>query len=163
MTLCTNEILAQVLKVGLSSILSCILVILILRGFCREGTLINRLVLPPVRDNFYNKCTAWKNEFVFLSLKDNKAYIGTLWKYPENPQLRHDSQTISIIPLVSGYRCADKHIIWNTHYPKYKNEADVFNMETLIPRSEIITFRKFHDQTFQYFYKQQIESNVPNN
>ena len=61
-------------------------------------------IFLPVQDNFYKKCLEWENSFVLVTLKNEKAYIGILWKYPESPKSRHESQTISIIPFKSGYR-----------------------------------------------------------
>ena len=46
---------------------------------------------------------------MLLTLKNGKAYIGILWKYPEHPKSRYESQTISIIPLRSGYREKEKN------------------------------------------------------
>ena len=107
----------------------------------------------PINDNFYNKCVAWENKFVLLTLKNGKAYIGVLWKYPENPKSRHESQTISIIPFKSGCRVEDtKKINWNTDYPEYKDKSQFASMEVIIPRSEIITFGIFNEETFKYFY-----------
>lgn len=42
-----------------------------------------------------------------LTLKNRKAYIGIPWKYPENPRSKHESQTISIVLIKSGYRKRD--------------------------------------------------------
>ena len=115
---------------------------------------ITKRVFTSVEDNFYKKCIEWENKFILLSLKNNKAYIGILWKYPENPKSRHESQTISIAPCISGYRDGNtKKVIWNTYYPEYKDKSDIMNMEVIIPRSEIITFGKFNKKTFEHFYK----------
>ncbi len=65
---------------------------------------ITKIFFPPPHDNFYNKCIEWENKSIFLTLKNSKAYIGILWKFPENPKSRHESQTISIVPFKSGYR-----------------------------------------------------------
>ena len=67
-----------------------------------------RMVFPPVYDNFYRKCVEWENKAIILTLKNGKAYIGILWKYPKNPKSKYESQTISIIPLQSGYREKEK-------------------------------------------------------
>ena len=107
-----------------------------------------------VQDNFYKKCIDWANKEILLTLKNNKAYHCLLWKYPENPKSRHESQTISIIPFKSGYRNKEtKKVTWNTYYPEYKNYNHFVDMEVIIPRSEIITFGKFNSSVFKHFYK----------
>ena len=112
-----------------------------------------KFISVPVYDNFYNKCVAWENKFVLLTLRTGKAYIGILWKYPEIPKSRHESQTISIIPFKSGHRDEDaKKIDWNTDYPEYNDESQFVDMEIIIPRSEIITFGKFNKKIFEHFY-----------
>ena len=121
---------------------------------------IAKFIFIPIQDNFCKKCIKWENEFVILTLKNGKAYIGVLWKYPENPRARHESQTISIIPFQSGYRDQlTQKVIWNTFYPEYKEEAHYLNMEVIIPRSEIITFGKFSPETFKFFKEQEQKSN----
>ena len=110
-------------------------------------------IFLPVHDNFYKKCIAWENRFILLTLNNGKAYIGVLWKYPETPNSRYESQTISIIPFKSGYRVeATKEIKWNIDYPEYENESQFVDMEVIIPRTEIITFGKFNERIFKYFY-----------
>ncbi len=121
---------------------------------------IAKQIFSQIQDNFCKKCIKWENEFVILTLKNEKAYIGVLWKYPENPRARHESQTISIIPFQSGYRDRiTKKVIWNTFYPEYKKEAHYLNMEVMIPRSEISTFGKFSLETFKFFKEQEQKSN----
>ena len=113
---------------------------------------ISRWIFLPAYDNFYKKCIEWENKEIFLTLKNEKAYHCLLWKYPENPKSRHESQTISIIPLKSG--CRDektKKMIWNSPYPEYRDKSDLVNMEVIIPRTEIITFGKFSKRTFEHF------------
>ena len=83
-----------------------------------------------------------------------------LWKYLENPRSRHESQTISIVPIKSGYRKQDtKQVVWNTNYPQYKKEPDPVDddgidddIELMIPRSKILTYGKFSEKTFKHFY-----------
>lgn len=131
-------------------------------------------ILPKIRDNFYKKCFHWENELVFLTLKNDKTYIGRLWKYPENPQEKYELQTISIVPFVSGYRDEEKKIVWNNFYPEYQistNEIDkkestsdmqtedkkkisLSDMEVIIHRSEILTFGKFNKNVNAHFAKQ---------
>ena len=120
--------------------------------------LISEWIFPSVQDNFYKKCVEWENEDILLTLKNGKAYIGVLWKYPENPRSRHESQTISIIPIRSGYRKQDtKQVVWDTNYPHYETASDFIDMELMIPRSEILTYGKFSKKTFKHFYNIQEE------
>jgi len=108
-----------------------------------------------VYDNFYKKCIEWENKEILLTLKNGKTYQGLLWKYPESPKSRHESQTISMVPFKSGYRSdKTKEVVWNTYYPKYENYFDLVDMEIIIPRTEIITFGKFNNKTFEHFEKQ---------
>ena len=110
-------------------------------------------IFLPVQDNFYKKCLEWENSFVLVTLKNEKTYIGVLWKYPESPKSRHESQTISIIPFKSGYRDEKtKEVIWNINYPEYNNKSQFTNMEIIIPRTEIVTFGKFNEESFKHFY-----------
>ena len=112
---------------------------------------IGKWIHIPIYDNFYKKCLEWKNKFVLLILRNGKTYIGILWKYPENPKARHESQTVSIVPFKSGYRAEDtKKITWNIDYPEYKNKSQFIDMEIIIPRTEIITFGKFNKKVFEH-------------
>ena len=118
---------------------------------------IAKRIFLPAEDNFYKKCVEWENEEILLTLKNRKAYYGILWKYPENPESRHESQTISIVPCISGYRDeTTKKVIWNTYYPEYENKTNLKDRELIIPRSEIITFGKFNKKVFNHFYKESI-------
>ena len=104
---------------------------------------------PAIYDNFYKKCIEWENQLVILTLKNDKSYIATLWKYPEVLTSKYESQTISIVPSLSGYRDKEtKEIIWNTPYPVYENKDQIKSMEIIIPRSEIMTFGKFNQAFF---------------
>ena len=106
----------------------------------------------PVYDNFYKKCIEWENEKIILTLKNEKVYKGLLWKYPDSPKSRHESQTISIVPLKSGYRKIEtKKVVWDTNYPIYESDSDLVDMEVIIPRTEIVTFGKFSNKTFEHF------------
>ena len=120
---------------------------------------VSQWIFLQVYDNFYKKCIEWENEEVLLTFKNGKAYHGLLWKYPENPKSRYDTQTISIIPLKSGYRDKEtQQVKWNTYYPEYKDWRHFYNMEVIIPRSEILTFRKFSKTTFEYFEEKRNKS-----
>ena len=118
--------------------------------FIAQNRTIAKWIFPSVQDNFYKKCVEWENEDIILTLKNGKAYYGVLWKYPDNPKSRHESQTISIIPCISGYRNEAKQVQWTTYYPEYEDKATVIN-EIIIPRSEIITFGKFNRKVFEHF------------
>ena len=113
---------------------------------------ITEFISISVHDHFYKKCIAWKFETILLTLKNGKAYIGILWESPENPRARHESQTISIIPLKSGYRDQEtKNIIWDTIYPELEDGSNFEDlMELIIPRSEILTYGKFCEKTFNF-------------
>ena len=144
------------IQIALSSIASLILVSIAI------WKPITDLIFIPIRDNFCEKCIEWEeeNEFVILTLKNGKAYIGALWKYPENPRARHESQNISIIPIKSGYRDEKtKEVEWNINYPQYETADHLFNMEVIIPRSEIITFGKFSSETFKFFNLEKKQKN----
>lgn len=104
---------------------------------------------PSIYDNFYRKCIEWENELIIITLKNEKAYIALLWKYPEIPNSRYETQTISIVPYLSGYRHQEtKKIEWNIPYPMYKDENQIKSMEIIVPRSEIITLGKFNREFF---------------
>ncbi len=114
--------------------------------------MIAKLVLPSVHDDFYTKCLEWKEKAILLTLKNGKVYIGILSNYTKNLRDKHESQTISIIPLKSGYRENEqKRVVWNIYYPEYRSKSDLINMEVIIPRTEIITFGKFNVETHKYF------------
>ena len=149
----SNDPLLQEIFTTLISIIFSIFLFLI-----TQVKFILHFISAPVNDNFYNKCVKWENNFVFLNLKNGKTYIGILWKYPESPKSRHESQTISMVPFKSGYRTEQtKEVIWTTDYPKYENHSDFVDMEVIIPRTEIVTFGKFSSKTFKYFEKQKIQ------
>ncbi len=134
-------------------ILLCAIVFSVLWLLLVRVKFISEWIFPSVYDNFYKKCIKWENEIVLLTLKNGKTYIGVLWKYPENPRSRHESQTISIVPIKSGYREQDtKQVVWNTNYPPYEEESDFIDMELIIPRSEILTYGKFNEKVFEHFY-----------
>ena len=144
-TYCSN--ISQKLTIVIISIILSIIVF-----FITQNKLILNFISIPINDNFYNKCVSWENKFILLTLKNNKVYIGILWKYPENPKSRFEFQTISIVPFKSGYRCeSTKKIKWNINYPKYKDDFQIASMEVIIPRSEIITVGKFNKEVFKHF------------
>ena len=112
---------------------------------------LSKIVFLPVYDVFFINCIKWENKPIIINLKNDKIYIGILLKYPENPKSRHESQMISIFPLRSGGRDQkSKEVVWGAEYPDSIQE----NCEITIPRSEIITFGIFNEDTFTYFYNQ---------
>ena len=115
---------------------------------------IAKLIFLPVQDNFYKKCVEWENKEILLTLKNGKTYQGLLWKYPDSPKSRHESQTISMVPFKSGYRNNETKEVMEHFYPKYKEYYDLVDMEIIIPRTEIITFGKFSNKTFEHFEDQ---------
>ena len=123
------------------SISLCITLVIL---YLSQRRLIGKLI-PRTYDNFFEKCIEWENQAIIITLKSEKAYMGILWKYPENPKSTYESQTISIVPFMSGYRNEKtKKVIWNTIYLGNEEKYTFVDMEVLIARSEIITFRKFN-------------------
>ena len=127
-----------------SGFLACLLALL----FTSWGWLA-KFVFLPVYDVFFINCVNWEKKPVIIGLKNDKIYIGVLLKYPENPRSRYESQMISIYPLRSGGRDQKtKQVEWGVKYP-----SDIKgNCEIVIPRSEIVTFGIFNEETFKYFY-----------
>ena len=121
-------------------------------------TFIQKLLGEAECDNFFLKCIELEKELIFLTLKNDKVYIGILWKYPEAPWSKYESQIISIIPLQSGFRRQDRIIKWNIYYPEYENHKDFSSMETLISRSEIVTFGKFNKKVHEHFQQMEEKS-----
>ena len=116
---------------------------------------IANMIFTPAQDNFYKKCIEWESYAILLTLKNDKIYSGVLWKFPENPKSRHESQTISIIPIRSGYRDKKtRKAIWNIDYKETQDKSYFIDMEIVIPRSEIITFRKFNKEIFDHFQQE---------
>ena len=150
-----NKILIQK---GITLVFSVILVFILL--WIAQWPFIARQIFLPVQDNFYKKCVEWENKEVLITLNNGKTYQGLLWKYPESPKSRHESQTISIVPFKSGYRDEKtKKVKWNTYYPEYEGKSDLIDMEIIIPRTGIVTFGKFSSKTFEHFEKQKPPEN----
>ena len=114
-------------------------------------------IFLPVYDVFFINCVNWLEKPVIVSLKNDKIYIGVLIKYPANPKSKYETQMISIYPLRSGGRDQNaKEVVWGERYP-----TDIKgHCEIIIPRSEIVTFGVFNEETFNYFYKKN-QSNKP--
>ena len=139
------SVFSQKLIILLMSVIFSIILFLLV-----QAEWIGKMILPVVYNYFYTKCIEWKRKPILLTLKNGKAYIGILWAYPDNPRDRYESQTISIIPMQSGYRENEKkRIIWTTYYPH--EEPNFQGVEIIIPRSEIMTFRKFNLSVYKHF------------
>ena len=118
---------------------------------------LSNIIFFNVQDSFLADCIRWENSPVIISLRNDKVYIGVLLKYPENPRARSESQTISIIPLISGGRNRDtKEVKWGIFYPK---KDEFYDCEISISRNEIITFGKFNQRVFEHFRKNSSEEN----
>ena len=148
-----SGILKTIITVMISIILSSLLFLIIMIEK------IFRLISFSIYDNFHKKCIECENKLVLLTLKNRKTYIGILRKYPENTRSSFESQSVSIIPFISGYRKSETNIIdWNIEYLKERldNEMEIISKldetEILIPRSEIITLRKYNKEIFDQFY-----------
>ena len=111
---------------GIVLIVSIIFVALLL--LITQNRFIAYRIFFKAKDNFYKKCIEWEDEEILLNLKNGKIYQGLLWRYPDSPKSRHESQTISIVPFKSGYRENEtKKVIWNTYYPKYEDFSDLID------------------------------------
>lgn len=126
---------------------------------------VSKWILPSRRDNFLKRCIEWENKEILIGLKTGKVYHCLLWKYPEISKSNYELQTISVVPFKSGYRDKEtQKIEWNTYYPEYRkkdskdkptansdSKISLSLMETLIPRSEIVTFRRFDTKAYELF------------
>ncbi len=127
--------------------------------FCLSPLLKKAFKLIPfnLQDDFIKNCMEWEKCPVILSLQNDKIYIGFLMKYPENPRARHESQIISIIPVVSGGRNKNTRTVqWEDSYPKGYS----YDCELLIPRSAIVSFGKFNEKVFDFFQEKPKFSSV---
>lgn len=141
----------------LQNIISSIIAILVsaLLAILFASEKISKFVFLPVYDIFFINCIKWENKPVILSLKNDKAYIGILLKYPENPKSKYETQMISILPLISGGREQHtKQVAWKVHYPQIQEDS----FEVMIPRSEIVTFGKFNKNIFKHFTKKEFSN-----
>ena len=102
----------------------------------------------PINDLFVKNCLDWEEKSIILSLKNNKIYIGYLNQYTEDPKSRHESQMLSIYPIISGIRNqTGKKVEWNLEYPT----DDKSKCEMFIPRNEIVSFGKYNKNVFDHF------------
>ena len=87
------------------------------------------------KDIFLDKCKTCMGKIIFLTLKNDKAYIGFL--------MDAQQKFIAIAPLISGGRTQDKKIKWTDFYYKVNIQEKT---EILIPCKEIITFGRYNQQ-----------------
>ncbi len=99
-------------------------------------------------DSFINFCIENEGKAIFLTLSNNKVYIGILVEFPKN--IQNKDQTIMIMPIASGYRGEkiDGDVTWKTRY--LQNDDNKF-IQLIIPKREIITISLWIDEAeFQY-------------
>lgn len=98
-----------------------------------------------------------RGEFVEISLKTRKSYIGrTLGStYAAGAQ-----QDISLIPVASGYRDRDTqqlHLTTNyapvmeRSYPEAKSFSDYLNFRIVIPKDQVVSIRLFDPDAYLRF------------
>ncbi len=94
-------------------------------------------------DPFHECCYLWKNEIVYITLKNDKVYVALLLDYTKD--LRFES-TIRIVPICSGYRDQNKEVNWSFNYPEeylskiINNPQEKLKIGTIIFQKEIMTF-----------------------
>ena len=81
----------------------------------RNGIIKNRAI---TFDPFHDSCTSWENKLVFITLKNNKVYLGVLMAHTKVAGFEY---TIKIIPAYSGYRDGVGDIHWKYKYPPKSN------------------------------------------
>ena len=112
----------------------------------------------PAYDDFFTICIELDKKAVIVGTKNDKVYVGILLKYPKNPRSNYESQSISILPLISGGRNNNtKEVKWGGFYPDFSEQFNGLSStnycEIVIPRREIVTFGKFNIKTFEHFNK----------
>ena len=140
------------------------------------GSALSGLVFPLVGNRFYNReksaaHIAEKNgyrldlllaqsvkeqEFVELSLRSRKSYIGLILG---SEITRHGEPDIALIPLVSGYRDKDTLELGITtdYTPALKKSLEDVSglqhedLQIVIPRDEVISARTFYPETYNLF------------
>ena len=111
-------------------------------------TSIGKWIVPNVYDTFCLNCYEWQSKRIMVTLANRKVYIGYLSKYPRNPKERYETQSISIIPLASGYRSVDT---LDLKLKIYYDSPEDSEFQIIIPRKEIVTFSLFSDKIFASF------------
>ena len=140
------------------------------------GSALSGLVFPLVGNRFYNReksaaHIAEKNgyrldlllaqsvkeqEFVELSLRSRKSYIGLILG---SEITRHGEPDIALLPLVSGYRDKDtlELEITTDYTPALKKSVEDASglqhedFQIVIPRDEVVSARIFYPETYNLF------------
>ena len=89
-------------------------------------------------DPFHDGCTSWENKLVFITLENNKVYLGVLM---DHTKVAGFVYTIRIIPAYSGYRDEVGDVHWKDKYPPQSNAF----VQTIVPQSKIIAFTLWND------------------
>ena len=104
-------------------------------GLIRNDIIKNKAI---TFDPFHDGCTSWKNKLVFITLKNNKVYLGVLM---DHTKVAGFVYTIRIIPAYSGYRDEVGDLHWKDKYPPQSNAF----VQTIVPQSEIVAFTLWND------------------
>ena len=94
-------------------------------------------------DPFHECCHLWKNQIVYITLKNDKVYVALLLDYTKD--LRFES-TIRIVPICSGYRDRNREVNWSFNYPEEYLSKTIDDSQrklkvgTIISQKEIMTF-----------------------
>ena len=91
-----------------------------------------------VFDPFHDSCSSWGGKLVFITLKNNKVYLGM---FVDHTKIAGFNYTIKIIPAYSGYRNKVGNLCWEYKYPIEKDTL----VKMIIPQSEITTFTLWND------------------
>lgn len=144
--------------VTLSVLLGGVLPIVVNLFYCREkaarrtaresGNLIELII----RENIGSE------EFVELSLRSGKSYIGLVI---ESGIARHGESDIVLFPMASGYRKEETHELEiTTDYAsvisKFRESFNDTNLRIVIPTSEIISARIFDPKVYELFQQEEL-------
>lgn len=88
-------------------------------------------------------------ERVLLSLTSGKVYVGILYRVDTNEKIIYENRGLVIVPIKSGYRKADKTVIYNTRY--IDKDGHLNPLPLTIKLSEIESFCKFSPEIDKYF------------
>ena len=94
-------------------------------------------------DPFHGCCYLWRNQIVYITLKNDKVYVALLLDYTKD--LRFEP-TIRIVPICSGYRDRNKEVNWSFNYPEeylsktIDDSQEKLKIGTIISQKEIMTF-----------------------
>lgn len=118
----------------------------------KNNSLIN-FFLSNVDDIFLKTCLKNQNEWVIISLRNNKCYIGFLVSHSIDMNVNFNQQDIQLQLLLSGWRSPkDGTVDWNVSYPFYSTNDDENDFAcTIFPRREIVTFGSFNLEIAKHF------------